>query len=282
MTKEGEKEDFDDYESNVFINCPFDKDYHELLRPLLFTVVYLGFRPRIASERSDSGETRLDKICNLIQESRLSIHDLSRLKSDAADEFYRLNMPFELGIDYGARLFGSSKMNGKRSLILETSYYDFQKALSDIAGMDIKAHHDEPEEVVAAVRNWFVETVGIRDVETQTVVWYRFQDFTTYFLRENGGRRKPEARHRSDADSRVHRPYSGLGRASTGGVIGESPERAKTSVPPATAETGALPPRRGRHRADRAAHAVRARRLVPRSAPPGAARRLSLGSAPEL
>jgi hypothetical protein len=43
-----------DFELNVFINCPFDEQYYPLLRPLLFTVVYLGFNPRIASERSDS------------------------------------------------------------------------------------------------------------------------------------------------------------------------------------------------------------------------------------
>jgi hypothetical protein len=48
-----------DFKSNVFINCPFDEDYLPLLRPLLFTVVYLGFNPRIASERSDSAENRL-------------------------------------------------------------------------------------------------------------------------------------------------------------------------------------------------------------------------------
>ena len=28
------------YESNVFINCPFDKEYYALLRPLLFTIIY--------------------------------------------------------------------------------------------------------------------------------------------------------------------------------------------------------------------------------------------------
>ena len=79
------------------MNCPFDKGYVSLLRPLLFTVISLGYQPRIASERSDSGENRIDKICQLIKESRYSIHDLSRLKAEEIGEFYRLNMPFELG-----------------------------------------------------------------------------------------------------------------------------------------------------------------------------------------
>ncbi len=33
-------------EKNVFINCPFDPEYYPLLRPLLFTIVYLGFNPK--------------------------------------------------------------------------------------------------------------------------------------------------------------------------------------------------------------------------------------------
>lgn len=50
------------YETSVFVNCPFDKDYIPLLRPLLFTILYLGLTPRIALERNDSGESRLDTI----------------------------------------------------------------------------------------------------------------------------------------------------------------------------------------------------------------------------
>ena len=51
-----------DFEKNVFINCPFDSAYLALLRPLLFTIVSFGFIPKIASERSDSAEQRIDKI----------------------------------------------------------------------------------------------------------------------------------------------------------------------------------------------------------------------------
>ena len=47
-----------DFSSNVFINCPFDSDYVPLLRPLLFTVLFLNLNPRIASERFDSGEAK--------------------------------------------------------------------------------------------------------------------------------------------------------------------------------------------------------------------------------
>lgn len=97
------------FEDNVFINCPFDEEYHALLRPILFTTIYLGLKPRIALERSDSGEPRITKIIELIRESKYAIHDLSRLKARRKGEFFRLNMPFELGIDVGCRTFGGER-----------------------------------------------------------------------------------------------------------------------------------------------------------------------------
>ena len=180
------------YESNVFINCPFDKEYYALLRPLLFTIIYLGYNPRIASERSDSAENRVDKVCELIRDSKYSIHDLSRLKASRAKEYYRLNMPFELGVEYGARLFGASFMNRKKCLILERRRYDFKRALSDLSGVDIKSHKNKPDEVVRAVRDWFVETVGLRGVKTATVIWYLFNDFTSAFYEAMVAEGSPE------------------------------------------------------------------------------------------
>jgi hypothetical protein len=169
----------DGYESNVFVNCPFDANYLALLRPLLFTIVDLGYRPRIATERSDSGENRLDKICELIRQSKFSIHDLSRLKATRAREFYRMNMSFELGIDYGSRQHGPEFMRSKKCLILEKEPHDFKIALSDLSGVDIKNHGNKPGEVVRAVRDWFYETVGLRDAPYPNVIWFRFNDFTT-------------------------------------------------------------------------------------------------------
>jgi len=65
------------FNKNVFINCPFDSQYNSsLLKPLLFTIVYLGFTPQIASQTADSGEQRINKILSLILQSRYSLHDL--------------------------------------------------------------------------------------------------------------------------------------------------------------------------------------------------------------
>jgi hypothetical protein len=174
----------EEFRRNVFINCPFDSEYHSLLRPLLFTVVYLGFNPKIALETSDSGEVRINKICSLIRDSKYSIHDLSRLQARQAKEFYRLNMPFELGIEYGCRQFSSNHLREKRCLILEKDRFDYMKALSDLSGVDIKSHGNEPAGVVREVRNWFVETVGLRGVRSPTFIWYKFSDFMLDFLHE--------------------------------------------------------------------------------------------------
>ena len=92
-----------DYDRNVFINCPFDTECNKLLLPLLFCVVYFEFLPRISLEISDSGQIRLDKIVDLILASRYSIHDLSRIRSTKSKEYFRLNMPFEFGMDHGIR-----------------------------------------------------------------------------------------------------------------------------------------------------------------------------------
>lgn len=169
-----------DFSKNVFVNCPFDPRYVVLLRPLLFTLVYLGYVPRIASESLDSGRPRIDKIVQLINESKFSIHDLSRLQSSEKDEFYRLNMPFELGIDFGCRLFAEGEASSKRFLILEKERFRYQRALSDLSGSDISNHNDKPEDIVRAVRNWF-HGMSPHKPPSGTVIWENFNEFMADF-----------------------------------------------------------------------------------------------------
>lgn len=114
----------------------------------------LGFFPRLAPENADNAANRLDRIIELIRGSRFGIHDLSRCKSAAADEYARLNMPFELGIDHGAHRFGNGQSSRKAILILEQARYDYQKSLSDISGWDIHAHDGDHITAVRHVRNW--------------------------------------------------------------------------------------------------------------------------------
>jgi len=57
----------------------------------------------------------------------------------------------------------------------------FEKRSPTYSGIDIKPHGNEPAEMVRAVRDWFVETVGLRRVHSATKIWYRFTDFTSTF-----------------------------------------------------------------------------------------------------
>ena len=148
---------------------------------MLFAIVYLGFVPRIALESSDSGQNRIDKIRELVRQSQYSVHDLSRLKAKRVGEFYRMNMPFELGLDRGCATFGPGRLKTKKSLILERRRYDFQKALSDLSGVDIKAHSNKPVEIIRVLRAWFIETVGVRSAASATRIWYDFNDFAGDF-----------------------------------------------------------------------------------------------------
>jgi hypothetical protein len=164
------------FETNVFINCPFDGDYIDILRPILFCVLDLGFEPRIALERANSAEARIDKIVELINESRFGIHDISRLISKKKGEFFRLNMPFELGIDYGCRKFRGPPWNSKRILVLEAERYRFQAAISDLSGSDIAMHKNEPVIACTEVRNWLAQELE-STILGPTAIWARFNEF---------------------------------------------------------------------------------------------------------
>ncbi|MGI9479739.1 MAG: hypothetical protein ACR2PI_23760 [Hyphomicrobiaceae bacterium] len=167
------------FESSVFINCPFDKDYEGILQAILFCIVYLGFHPRIASERTDSGEQRLAKVRALIEASKYSIHDLSRCEASAPGELFRLNMPFELGIDYACRAYFGNGRDEKRILILEEKPFRYRAAISDLAGFDIQAHDNDFSKAIRKVRNWVVsetstEAPGANRIEGH---YYDFQEW---------------------------------------------------------------------------------------------------------
>ena len=148
------------FERSVFVNCPFDEGYAPILQALAFCIVYLGFHPRLAPENADNAAARLDRIAELIRGSKFGIHDLSRCKSRTSDEYARMNMPFELGLDHACRRFGPPPLTGKRILILEHTRYDYQRALSDISGWDILAHGGDHEKAVRHVRSWLIAEAG--------------------------------------------------------------------------------------------------------------------------
>lgn len=166
------------FETSVFVNCPFDDAYSPLLRPILFVIVDLGLTPRIALETLNSGRPRFEKIVSLIDSSKYAIHDLSRMRAAEAGEYYRLNMPFELGLDVGCGLFKPGRWSEKKCLVLEAEQYRYQAALSDISNSDIASHGNEPIRALTEVRNWLNMEARLR-APGPAAVWGRFTDFTT-------------------------------------------------------------------------------------------------------
>ena len=61
---------------------------------MIFTIVLSNMTQRLASERLEAGENRLDKIVEMIGKCRYSVHDLSKAVSAGAGESFRMNMLF--------------------------------------------------------------------------------------------------------------------------------------------------------------------------------------------
>lgn len=173
------------FEKNVFINCPTDESYiNDLLKPILYFLIRNGLYPRLSLEISDSGQLRLEKIIEIIKSCKYSIHDLSIVKSKRSKEFARMNMPFELGIDFGLRKSDSSKFNKKQFLILESTKYDYMKALSDINGIDIKVHNNNTENIFDCLYKWLSETLKVNKQDPPLQTFYDFIDFNTNLFEE--------------------------------------------------------------------------------------------------
>lgn len=116
----------------------------------------------------DAAETRIEKLYRIIEESRYSLHDLSRTEPDPINQLPRFNMPLELGVFLGAKRFGDEHQRQKRCAILDIEQYRFQRFMSDLAGMDIKAHGGDPREMVRHIRDFLV-TVSRRKTIPPTI-----------------------------------------------------------------------------------------------------------------
>lgn len=140
--------------NDVFVNCPFDIQYSRLFEAQIFSIFACGFRARSARELDDGGQTRIEKLYSIIRNCRYGIHDLSRTELDDINHLPRFNMPLELGLFLGAKKFGKGAHGLKRCLILDIEPFRYQRFISDLAGMDIRDHSSNPEQIVVIVRDW--------------------------------------------------------------------------------------------------------------------------------
>lgn len=169
------------FEKNVFINCPFDKEYTTLLKALVFTLIYLELEPHL-SQTSSSSTIRIHQIKQLIRMCKFGIHDLSRNKAMEEGELPRFNMPYELGLDIGAAEYGNKQLRTKKILILDTERYHYQKVLSDIAGQDIASHNNDAQTLIKKIRNWMSVNTEHKIIVPHSEIWTAFNQFTDDLL----------------------------------------------------------------------------------------------------
>ena len=165
------------YTDNVFINCPFDDLYKSLFYAIIFTIFDCGYVARSAVELDDASQVRVEKIMDIINDSKFGIHDISRTELDSVTGLPRFNMPLELGFFLSAKRFGEGHHKEKVCLIFDREPFRYQKFISDISGQDIKAHNNEPENVVKLVRNWLRNSSRRGNIPGGAAIWKRYVDF---------------------------------------------------------------------------------------------------------
>jgi len=121
---------------------------------MCFAIVACGFVPRCALDESDSAVVRFEKILDLITACEFSVHDVSRVELDSGSGLPRFNMPLELGADLGLRLKGPAAQRRRRILVLDAVAHRYDQTLSDISGMDVEAHGNDPGRLIKAARDW--------------------------------------------------------------------------------------------------------------------------------
>jgi len=169
------------YNNSVFINCPFDDSYREIFYAIIFTVFRCGFVPRSSLEEDNGLNNRLTKIEHIIAECRFGIHDLSRTEVNT-NLFPRFNMPFELGVFFGARKFGDTIQKKKVALILEKQKYSYQQFISDLNGIDTQAHSNEPLIALRIVRDWLKTTSKKESIEGHLLIAQQYNIFRNDIL----------------------------------------------------------------------------------------------------
>lgn len=145
----------------AFINCPYDKEYLDFFKILVFLCAYFGYEPLFASEDKTT-HPRNEKIIELIKVTDLGIHDISRITL-TKNKYPRFNMPFELGMDV---MYSTEINKQKKILILDGNDKDYEITISDLKCADIESHKNNAKTLFKIIRNYFVSTSEYEDVKS--------------------------------------------------------------------------------------------------------------------
>ncbi|HEV2385710.1 MAG TPA: hypothetical protein VGS20_00505 [Candidatus Acidoferrales bacterium] len=176
---------------NVFLNVPYDEQFHRLYLAYISGISAFGLVPRTTLE-IPGGARRLDCIFDLIQRCRYSIHDLSRVQLDiSAPRTPRFNMPFELGLSVAwARVSGRNHT----WFVFEAINRRLSKSLSDLNGTDPYVHDARIGGVFRELCNCFVRRRRQPSVQQMRRIYREVRRALPEILRRAGTRSSYQTR----------------------------------------------------------------------------------------
>ncbi len=160
-----------DYESRVFINCPFDDAFKPIFDAMVFAIHDLGFRARHALI-DDGTVIRIERIVVEIATSKYSLHDMSRVEL-SKNKLPRFNMPFEAGMAYTVHALQPHRRVHHMG-VLDAVEHQHQASISDLAGLDPMIHRNDPKLAIACVRD-FLQRKSCRAPRTSRSALQRFK-----------------------------------------------------------------------------------------------------------
>jgi hypothetical protein len=164
---------------SVFLNIPYDNAFEALYLAYIVGLTQLGLRVNAAVAVPNQG--RLKTIIELIEQSDLSIHDLSRI--EVSRGVPRFNMPIELGL----ALYRSHVTRGRhRVFIFESRRYRAQRSTSDVNSIDPQIHNGTPKGLMSGLRNIFRQPGHVTTVP-EMLASYRAVKQRLPELRRNSG-----------------------------------------------------------------------------------------------
>lgn len=88
-------------------------------------------------------------------------------------------MPFELGIFFGAKKFGNKDQKGKNALIFERTQFTYQNYLSDLSGIDTKAHNNNFTVIIQSIRSWLKASSKLNSIPGHLIIIEDFNKFAS-------------------------------------------------------------------------------------------------------
>ena len=170
----------------VFLNVPYDEEFRSLYLAYIVGLYQLGFVPHLTSEIPGGGR-RLDRIIQLKQSCRYSIHDLSRVEvSVAPSATPRFNMPLELGMTITWQILNPDQHTW---FVCESETFRIQRTASDLNGTDAYIHGGKVEGVFRELCNAFRRdsSPSVPDM----LVAYRVADSALNSFLDRNGTRNP-------------------------------------------------------------------------------------------